>query len=352
MIGNYLCTILFIAAAWLTGFAFLRLTGFCALHRAVRWIALPAGIAVFALSAAILYFGLEQNVGVIRIVCGIFAVVSLIYLVRKKTGVKQVVCLAAILILFTVMALPGMLRGTKWYVHRGNIWDKEFYLSEVVYMCRYDINYGMEGIMQEEYPSDVLVKGYSAVQSDRPVVPLLCALLASEGFGDLFFLAYLFIIMVWAAIFCAMMCVMELVMEGLKKGEDTGSGKLIFVQIFFAAIYTLGFYGQLQYDIDAWSQIGRQSAGLFLYVFSDFQGDALRGRAGDGCALSVADYNGCGCVFDVSGKHNDFRSDFCSGFDCCLYTQPVSYFDQGICFLCSDSGWCDRPGAGGTSQYC
>lgn len=262
MIGNYLCTILFIAAAWLTGFAFLRLTGFCALHRAVRWIALPAGIAVFALSAAILYFGLEQNVGVIRIVCGIFAVVSLIYLVRKKTGVKQVVCLAAILILFTVMALPGMLRGTKWYVHRRNIWDKEFYLSEVVYMCRYDINYGMEGIMQEEYPSDVLVKGYSAVQSDRPVVPLLCALLASEGFGDLFFLAYLFIIMVWAAIFCAMMCVMELVMEGLKKGEDTGSGKLIFVQIFFAAIYTLGFYGQLQYDIDAWSQIA--SAGSLL----------------------------------------------------------------------------------------
>lgn len=138
------------------------------------------------------------------------------------------------------------------YVHRGNIWDKEFYLSEVTYMSQYDIAYGSGGLLEERYPSDVIWRGYSAVCSDRPIVPLLCATIAGKGWGDLFFQAYLFIVMLWAAVFGPMMLALEIITEGIKT-RKIKENRLYFLQAFFALAYIWGFYGQIQYDIDAWS---------------------------------------------------------------------------------------------------
>lgn len=266
MIFNYIGTVLFIIAAWLTGMAVSRLTGMTDIPcKNMHWISLPVGIAFYAILASVLYFVLGQTTAVIRFCYAFTATAALLFLWWKKIDRSYLISLLSVIVLFTLMAFPGMVRGTRLYVHRGNLWDKEFYLSEVVYMSQHDKNYGSEEILQEEYPSDVLLSGYSAVHSDRPVVPLLCASLTKKSWGDLFFQAYLFIIMVWAAIFCSMMLALELFLEGVNRSGEISQKKSLCFQTFFAAIYVLGFYGQIQYDIDAWSQI--VSAGSLLAFF-------------------------------------------------------------------------------------
>ncbi len=263
MIFNYMGTILFIMAAWLAGQLFIHLTGISDTHyKNIHWISLPVGIALYAVLAAILYFVFGQTTAIIRLAYILVTIVSIIYFTLKKIEKNHLISLLSVIFLFTVMAFPGMITGTKLYVHRGNLWDKEFYLSEVVYMSQHDKNYGLEGILQESCPSDVLISGYTAVNSDRPVVPLLCASLMGKSWGDLFFQAYLFIIMVWVAVFCSMMLALELLMNGMHGFGQLSQKKSTCFQAFFAATYILGFYGQIQYDIDAWSQI--VSAGSLL----------------------------------------------------------------------------------------
>ena len=53
--------------------------------------------------------------------------------------------------LFSIMILPGVIHGDKYYVHRGNIYDQYFYLAEVVYMSLHDLQYGISEMMEAEY---------------------------------------------------------------------------------------------------------------------------------------------------------------------------------------------------------
>lgn len=184
----------------------------------------------------------------------VLAVVSFWILIRKKVQKNALFGLMLVLFLFTITAVLGMIKGTKLYVHRGNIGDKEIYLSQVVYMGQYDIN-GIVDVHQKEYPSDVLEYGYSLINSDRPIAALLCAVLTGRGWGDLFYQGYLFIMTAWIAIFCSMICVVDVVTNGMRQKKFSSQGKILLFDIFFAALYTFGFYGQIQYDIDAWSQI-------------------------------------------------------------------------------------------------
>lgn len=159
MIFNFLGTVLYIIASWLMGIAFLQLTGTLRLNiKNLHYIALPVGILLDAVIAPVIYFGFGQTVEIIRMVYIVLAVVSFCILIRKKVQKNVLFGLMLVLFLFTITAVLGMIKGTKLYVHRGNIWDKEIYLSQVVYMGQYDIN-GIVDVHQKEYPSDVLEYG-------------------------------------------------------------------------------------------------------------------------------------------------------------------------------------------------
>lgn len=85
MYANYLGTVLFIVAAWLTGLAFLHLTGIIkGSYKNIHWVSLPIGITINVIIAAIIYFELSLTVSIIRIVYAIMAVLSLGFLIYKK----------------------------------------------------------------------------------------------------------------------------------------------------------------------------------------------------------------------------------------------------------------------------
>ncbi len=100
---------------------------------------------------------------------------------------------------------------------------------------------------------DVYAFGYGAMNSDRPAAPLLCAVLTGKGWGNLFFQAHLFLVTVWMSVFGSLMLAMEMIVQKCKGGAKSIRRQLLMISL--SLLYTWGFFGQIQYDINAWSQL-------------------------------------------------------------------------------------------------
>lgn len=263
MIFNYLGTVLFISAAWITGLTALKLTGIEEKgYRFYSYISIPVGITIYAVTATLIYLRLGLPISAVRLSYALLALVSVAILRKKKVNMTEIKGLTAQLLLFTIMLLPGIFCGEKYYVHRGNIYDHYFYLSEVVYMCLQKLSYGWKEMPNITNVSEILTAGFAGIHSDRPTTPLLCASLAARGWGSIFFQAYLYLIMVWSATWGAFMFAMELFTKGWKSKSSSSPGLL---QGILSILYLWGFYGQIQYDINAWSQLTAMGS-LLAYV--------------------------------------------------------------------------------------
>lgn len=254
MIYNISGTLLFAISAWLTGLGALKACGltkgrFSNLH----FISIPLGVAVCAIISTTMYFALGLSVGAIRIAYAVLAVMGAFILWKTGLDKKELSGLAAILILFGIMMIPGLLHGDKYYVHRGNLYDQYFYMSQVVYMGTHKLSYGLSGIMNAEGAVDVIRHGFNATLIDRPTAPLLCAVLTGKSWGNVFFQAYLLIQLVWASAFGAMMLALEMVTGKVKKALPSKKTTLLLATLTLAFLW--GFFGQIQYDMDAWSQM-------------------------------------------------------------------------------------------------
>lgn len=287
---NYLGTLLFMLAAWSIGLAVLKLSGLCgSRYRMIPYIGIPVGIPVCAVLANLMYLRIGTSMNGVRAAYAAAAMAAGVVLVKKGVEKREVAALLVQILLFSIMILPGVLHGDKYYIHRGNIYDQYFYLSEVIYMSLHKLSYGLSGSMELENAGDVIRAGFGAINSDRPTAPMLCAALTGRSWGNVFFQAYLFLQMVWSGVFGSMLLALEMIIEKLqaenrpdkiskrkhsqrsgkreeqsleqKSGQTTqenrGSYRIYGVILpgVLALAYVWGFYGQIQYDIDAWSQL-------------------------------------------------------------------------------------------------
>lgn len=267
MLYNYLGTMLFIITLWLAGQMVLKYSGLSqSPYKNIHFISIPLGIPICALIADLLYLRMGTSVGIVRIAYGLLALLALIALAKKGISRQEVNGLIGMLVIFNIMLFPALLNGEKYYVHRGNIYDHYFYLSEVVYMSIYKASDMIQGALAGVAVSDVYTFGYNAMNSDRPTAPLLCAVLAGKGWGNLYFQAHLFLLTVWMSVFGSLMLAMEMITRKCKNGVKGIRKQLLM--IFLSLLYTWGFWGQIQYDINAWSQLvtmGSLTAFVLIY---------------------------------------------------------------------------------------
>lgn len=254
MIYNYFGTIGYILILWLIGQMVLKCSGLSqSPYKNMHFISIPLGMPICALTADLLYLRVGVSVGAVRIAYVLLALFSFIILVRKGVSRREIGGLAGMLVLFNIMLLPALINGEKYYVHRGNIYDHYFYLSEVVYMSLFKASDMAGGALAGLDVSDVYAFGYGAMRSDRPTAPLLCAVLAGRGWGNLFFQAHLFLVTAWTGIFASLMLAVEMIMKKCCS-RLKGIRRQVLI-VFLSLLYTWGFFGQIQYDINAWSQL-------------------------------------------------------------------------------------------------
>lgn len=248
MVSNFISIIVFIISFFVVGYALLLWVGFVDPdHSFFSALSAPVGMSVMSVIAAFAYFRLGVSSNAIKAIWLLLGLGAGIYVAIKKHDdlpdlAKHFTHLLFLLILFCVMILPGLYRGTNYYVYKGNVYDKYGYLSETSYMVNHSADYGDYEMQQEEYYPDSLDLGYQYISNDRPLASLIPAVMANGG--DLFALGYLYITMVWAFISGPMAVFLELIFPGRKKWKYR----------LFSLIFVFGFFCQLQNDVDTWSQ--------------------------------------------------------------------------------------------------
>ena len=255
MLINFTTIVIFILASYTVGCAFLTVTGLTRKNiRCMPYMYAPVGVSIYSVTAAFVYFRLGLLISAVRITWAVMAITALIYLIARyirntapsdrslKTAFLSLKSLAFLLVLFCLMIVPGLKRGTNYYVYKGNVYDKFAYISEADYMVNHEATYGDYDMQHEEYFPDSLTTGYYYVVNDRPLASLVFAGVAYKGF--VFFAGYLFINMMWAMISGPMAVIIESLFPKRKQWK----------YLVFSLIFIFGFFCQLQNDIDAWSQ--------------------------------------------------------------------------------------------------
>ena len=98
--------------------------------------------------------------------------------------------------------------------------------------------------------SDVLWRGYRWMLKDRPSAGLMIALLRWNSRGEIYWVVYLFRMFVQAMILPSLFFLLQVTVQK-RAGKQWLRNVLGIVA---AALYCVGFWGQIQYDIDAVSQ--------------------------------------------------------------------------------------------------
>lgn len=176
-----------------------------------------------------------------------------VFLIRKKVlEIQDVKVFGFIAGLFLILLIPGILGKDQYYVYRGNCTDQHTYIEEAVTLSSHAISW-YENRTEDEIAieSDVLQRGYDWVVKDRPSAGLMIAMLCRTGKGEIFWVAYLYRMFV-QAIIAGSFLYLFYVVKDVMAVENKIQG-LIWAGI--AALYCIGFWGQIQYDIDAVSQM-------------------------------------------------------------------------------------------------
>lgn len=216
-------------------------------------LALPLGFSELTLLSTFLYFTARFSVQTIRIVWILLGCASLIVILRRRL-LKRTDLLAFIMVLglWLVMLLSGIAGGDQYYVYRGNCTDQQTYVEETVALSMHPIGW-YESRTQEEIEtvSDVLWRGYRWVLKDRPSAGMMIAVMRANPSGEIYWVVYLYRKFVQAMIMTSMLYLFNAVPENKKSRSSVQR----LIQIAVAALYCIGFWGQIQYDIDAVSQM-------------------------------------------------------------------------------------------------
>lgn len=238
------------------------------------WLSFAVGFSEMTILSTFLYFTCRMPVQAIRIVWLILGGVSAISLIRRKlfdrSGIAVLGCVTG---LWLIMLLPGLTGGDQYYVYRGNCTDQQTYVEETVAMSMHPVGW-YESRTEEQVGiiSDVLWRGYRWSVNDRPSAGLMIAVLRWNGAGEIYWVVYLFRMFVQAMILSSLFYLFQTVAE-----QRSGKHRMwTAAGIAAAALYCAGFWGQIQYDIDAVSQMSSIAAlaALTAVFFQYMQGMA------------------------------------------------------------------------------
>ena len=246
------------------------------------WLSFAAGFAEMTVLSTFLYFTCHMSVQLIRIVWLLFGGAALFSLICRKLLTKAgAAVLGCVTGLWLVMLLPGLIGGDQYYVYRGNCSDQQTYVEETVAMSMHPIGW-YESRTEEQIgiESDVLWRGYQWMVHDRPSAGLMIAVLRWNGAGEIYWVVYLFRMFVQAMILPSLFFLFQAVSQKQKERQRVWTA----FGIAAAALYCVGFWGQIQYDIDAVSQMSSiavltaLTAIFFQYVQGMADGEAWNSR--------------------------------------------------------------------------
>ena len=239
------------------------------------------GACIVSIISSLLYFRLNISIAIISVILAVFSVALFAIQARNRNITKNDVTLYAVeFVIFLVLIIPGVIRGTQYYVYRGNFWDQYNYISEAItaydFPWRYIVSNG------PHISDDVYRCGVSLLTGDRPSVTIVFSLLLLGKKGSIFLAAYLYHCMFLSMVFPPMFSVIRYVSKQISEcySRKYTERTINTVAGMIAIIYVLGFYGQIQYDINAWSHLC--TIAIFasnLFLFLRYFEDAENGRA-------------------------------------------------------------------------
>lgn len=216
-------------------------------------LAFPLGFSELTLLSTFLYFTGRFPIQAIRVVWLLLGCASLIAIFRRSLVKREALMVFIVVLgLWLVMLIPGIIGGDQYYVYRGNCTDQQTYVEETVAMSMHPIGWYESRTREEiEAVSDVLWRGYRWIVNDRPSAGMMIAVMRANPSGEIYWVVYLYRMFVQAMIITSMLYLFSVVLES---GKRTSSVQRL-IQIAAAALYCVGFWGQIQYDIDAVSQM-------------------------------------------------------------------------------------------------
>lgn len=265
MIDSYFCIFLMVILIWLSGRFVVNIIG---LGLECNYITMAVGLSIISFLVDLLYFRIKLSMSFISVIF-LLSMTILFIIQFKQIEKKELFIPGFMIIAIIVLSIPGLIHGDQYYVYRGNFWDQNIYLSEALT----SIKYSWREIKGIEYSigNDIYDFGNTLLHNDRPTVALVFALALLGKKGDFFALSYLYHCMYIAMIFPPMYSITAKIFN-----NNTYTKKAILCSFIIPLLYICGFWGQIQYDINAWSQLS--TIGLFiantyinLVLYEDFE---------------------------------------------------------------------------------
>lgn len=253
MIADFFVVLIYLYIVWCIGEGTLVVLGLLKKEKRIEWLAFVVGFSVLTLLSTFLYFVCRLPVEGIRVVWLVLGGLTTGFFIRKRiVGLADFKVFGLITLLFLVLLIPGALGRDQYYVYRGNCTDQYTYIEEAVTLSSHAISW-YEDRTEEEIAieSDILQRGYDWVVKDRPSAGLMIAMMCRTGKGEIFWVAYLYRMFV-QAIIAGSLLYLFYVVKDIMAVENKIQG---FIWIVVAVLYCIGFWGQIQYDIDAVSQM-------------------------------------------------------------------------------------------------
>lgn len=253
MAGDFVYALIYIYIVWCVGQWIISMLKPLEKDVEVRWLSFTAGFSALTLLTTFLYFVCRFPVEIIRGIWSVLGIISMIMLIlKRRIGWREIQVFGIVLVLFIFLLIPGIVGKDQYYVYRGNCTDQQTYIEETVALSSHGISWYESHSMEEiALESDVLQRGYEWAVKDRPSAGLMIAVLCRTGEGEIFWVEYLYRMFVQAMIAASLMYLFHVVSEFFCQGQKWQRLAWMIV----AALYCIGFWGQIQYDIDAVSQM-------------------------------------------------------------------------------------------------
>ena len=255
MILDFTAAVLYIGIVWILGQWTAGRLRREDLRRGGCLLSFALGFSELTLASTFLYFTCRLPVQAIRVLWLLAGAAAFADLCRRRELHGRVLAVpAAVTLLWLIMLLPGLLGRDQYYVYRGHCTDQQTYVEETVAMSMHPIGWYEERSEEEiSLVSDVLWRGYRWAVQDRPSAGLMIAVMRSNPAGEIYWVVYLYRMFVLAMVMPSLLYLFHVVIDG--KTEKGGRRIRYIIWPAAAALYCVGFWGQIQYDIDAVSQI-------------------------------------------------------------------------------------------------
>lgn len=253
MVLDFAAALLYIGIVWILGYWTSKRLFEDKADNNAYLLSFALGFSELTLVSTFLYFACKLPMEAIRITWMVLGCASLVDTLRRREVYKPALAvLGGVTVLWVVMLIPGIVGKDQYYVYRGNCTDQQTYVEETVALSMHPLGW-YESRTEDEVGlvSDVLWRGYRWAVKDRPSAGTMIAVLRLNPSGEIYWVVYMYRMFVLAICMPTFLYLFGVVLGG----DICGFSVQKLIWILAAALYCIGFWGQIQYDIDAVSQI-------------------------------------------------------------------------------------------------